>query len=255
MMKLRHRTILITGGSSGIGLELARQLLARDNTVIVTGRDSGKLRAAKESLPDVHVMQSDVSDPVAIRTLCDAVLAEFPDLDTLVNNAGVMRNVDLNLQHGLAELTQEIDTNLSGPIRMVQQLLSHLKGRPNALIVNVSSVLAFVPLPASPVYSAAKAALHAYTRSLRVQLQDTGVTVVELMPPAVDTPLFKDEFAREMEGQRLMDPATLARHAIAGIEAGKLELRPGPSNLLMMLSRLAPQFALRQMVKALQVQG
>jgi uncharacterized oxidoreductase len=134
---------------------------------------------------------------------------------------------------------------------MVQQFLPHLKRRAGALIVNVSSLLAFVPLPAAPVYSATKAALHAYTRSLRVQLAGTCVTVVELMPPGTETPLFKDSFAREMAGQTMMDVATLARRTIAGIEAGKVELRPGLSNLLMIASRLAPRFALGQLVKAM----
>lgn len=251
-MKLQKRTILITGGASGIGLELATQLLARGNVVIVTGRDPDKLQRAKQALPELHVIQSDVSDPAAIGTLERTLLARFPKLDTLVNNAGIMRNVNLNAHHELAELTREIDTNLSGPMRMVQQFLPHLKTRPGALIVNVSSALAFVPLPASPIYSATKAAVHAYTRSLRVQLSGSDVTVVELMPPGVQTALFKEEFAREMAGQQLMAPATLARKAIAGIEAGQLELRPGQSNLLMILSRIAPQFALRQLVKAMQ---
>lgn len=252
-MKLQQRTILITGGTSGIGLELARQLHQRGNTVIVTGRDQARLLAAKQALPGIHLFQSDVADPLAIAELHRTLLQQFPALDTLINNAGVMRNLDLNKPQELLGLTREIDINLNGPLRMVQQFLPHLKQRTNALIVNVSSALAFVPLPASPVYSATKAALHAYTRSLRVQLAGSGVTVVELMPPAVETPLFKEEFAQEMVGQDLMDVVKLAQKAIAGIEAGKLEIRPGMSNLLMLMSRLAPQFALRQMVKALQI--
>jgi len=247
---LNCRTILITGGASGIGLELARQLLARGNVVIITGRDAAKLQRAKQTLPEVHVLQSDVSDVHAIGELHRALLDRFPLLDTLINNAGVMRNLNLNLPHELSALTREIDINLNGPIRMVQQFLPHLKTRTGALIVNVSSALAFVPLPASPVYSATKAALHAYTRALRVQLSASSVTVVELMPPAVATPLVEEEFAQEMAGQKLMDAAVLAREAIVGIEAGKLELRPGMSNFLMIMNRLAPQFALQQMVKA-----
>jgi uncharacterized oxidoreductase len=248
-MKLNNRTILITGGSSGIGLELARQLLARGNIIIITGRDQERLDAARRTLPGVHVFKSDVSDPAAILALHDAVLAQFPALDTLINNAGIMRNLNLNQPRGLDDVAREIDINLSGPVRMVQQFLPQLKSRGNAMIVNVSSGLAFIPIPISPVYCAAKAGLHSFTQSLRVQLAGTNVTVVELAPPGVETPLFRGEFAAEMKGQKAMDVAVLAGHAIAGIEAGRLEIRPGLSNILKIMSRVAPQFMFRQMTK------
>jgi uncharacterized oxidoreductase len=132
---------------------------------------------------------------------------------------------------------------------MVQQFLPHLKTRKDALIVNVSSGLAFIPFPISPVYCATKAAIHSFTQSLRVQLAGTGVTVIELAPPAVETPLLRGEFAQEMKGQKGMDVKELARHAIAGIEANTLEIRPGLSNVLKLMSRVAPQFMLKQMVK------
>jgi uncharacterized oxidoreductase len=248
-MKLENRTILITGGTSGIGLELARQLLPRGNTIIITGRSQEKLDAAQHSLPGVHIFKSDVSDPTAISALHDQLLAQFPSLDTLINNAGIMRNLNLNQDRALDDVTREIDINLSGPVRMVQQFLPHLKTRANALIVNVSSGLAFIPMPISPVYCAAKAALHSFTKSLRVQLAGTGVTVVELAPPGVETPLFRGEFAAEMQGQKGMDVTVLAKHAIAGIEAGKLEIRPGLSNVLKIMSRVAPEFMFGQLAK------
>jgi len=234
---------------NGIGLELAKQLHQRGNTIIVTGRDQEKLDAAKRALPGVHSFKSDVSDPGAIAALRDGVLAQFPALDTLVNNAGIMRNLNLNQDHDLNDVTREIDINLSGPVRMVQQFLPHLKTRKGALIVNVSSGLAFVPFPASPVYCATKAAIHSFTQSLRVQLDGTGVTVIELAPPAVETRLLRGEFAEEMKGQKGMDVKALAERAIAGIEAGKLEIRPGLSNVLKAMSRIAPQFMLKQMAK------
>jgi uncharacterized oxidoreductase len=248
-MKLNQKTILITGGTSGIGLELARQLLQRGNTVIVTGRDQQRLDAAERALPGVHTFQSDVSDPGAIASLHDCALARFPALDTLINNAGIMRNLDMNQDRALDDVTREIEINLSGPVRMVQQFLPHLKTRKAALIVNVSSGLAFVPFPASPVYCATKAAIHSFTQSLRVQLAGTGVTVVELAPPGVETPLYRGEFAEEMRGQKGMDVTILAGQALAGIEAGDLEIRPGLSNVLKAMSRIAPQFMLGQMVK------
>ena len=248
-MKLNQRTILITGGTSGIGLELARQLIQRGNTVLVTGRDQEKLDAAKLAIPGLHTFKSDVSDPKAIALLYGSVLAQFPALDILVNNAGIMRNLNLNQGRDLEDVTREIEINLSGPVRMIQQFLPHLKTRKGALIVNVSSGLAFIPFPASPVYSATKAAIHSFTQSLRVQLDGMGVTVIELAPPGVETPLFRGEFAEEMKGQKAMDVTVLVRKAIAGIEAGKLEIRPGLSNVLKSMSRIAPQFMLKQMVK------
>lgn len=248
-MKLSSKTILITGGTSGIGRELARQLLNHGSTVIVTGRDPEKLAATERSLPGVHALRSDVSDPVAISTLHKDVLARFPALDVLVNNAGIMRNLNLNQDRGLDDVTREIETNLSGPVRMVQQFLPHLKTRKGALIVNVSSGLAFVPLAISPVYCATKAAMHSFTQSLRAQLDGTGVTVVELAPPGVETPLFRGEFAQEMKGQKAMDVAVLARRAIDGIEAGRLEIRPGQSNLLKVMGRIAPDLMFKQMVR------
>jgi uncharacterized oxidoreductase len=246
-MKLTQKTILITGGTSGIGLEMAKQLLQRSNTVIITGRDKEKLETTQRTLPGVHTFQSDVSDPKAIALLCDDVLSQFPMLDTLINNAGIMRNLNLNQNRDLNDVTREIEINLSGPVRMIQQLLPQLKTRQSALIVNVSSGIAFIPFPISPIYSATKAAIHSFTQCLRVQLEGTGVIVVELAPPGVETPLFRGEFAEETRGQKAMDVTVLVKHAIEGIEAGKLEIRPGLSNVLKAMSRIAPAFMLRQM--------
>lgn len=247
-MKLEGRTVLITGGTSGIGLEFARQLKTRQNVVIVTGTDPAKLAAAEQNL-GVHAVQSDVSDPAAIVALYDEVVSRFPKLDTLVNNAGMMRNVRVDQARRLDDITREIDVNLSGPVRMVQQFLPHLQTRRDPLIVNVSSGLAFIPYPLSPVYSATKAGLHAYTQILRIQLARAGVAVVELAPPPVETPLFRTEFAEETRGQKAMDPEVLVQHAIAGIEAGKTEIRPGLANVLKIMSRLAPGFMLQQMAR------
>jgi uncharacterized oxidoreductase len=248
-MKLIDRTVLITGGTSGIGQELAKQLLRRGNTVIVTGRDQKNLDATSRALPGVHAICSDVSDPAAVVRLYETIIKGFPTLDTLVNNAGIMRNLDLNLPRELQDVTREIEINLCGPIQMIQQFLPHLKSRTNAIIVNVSSGLAFIPLPISPVYSATKAAMHSFTQSLRVQLVGTGVTAVELAPPGTETPLFRGEFAKEMQGQKGMDVAVLVERAIIGIEAGKLEIRPGLANVLKAMSRIAPDFMLKQLAK------
>jgi uncharacterized oxidoreductase len=160
-----------------------------------------------------------------------------------------MRNIKLDREHGLSDLTTEVDGNLKGPMWMVQAFLPLLLRQEKSLIVNVSSGLAFVPFPAAPIYSASKAALHAYTQCLRAQLSDSCLSVVELAPPGTETPLFRGEFSEEMKGEQGMSVSVLVSRAIAGIEAGKLEIRPGVSNVLKIASRVAPHFMFRQMVK------
>ena len=248
-MKLNGRTILITGGTSGIGLEWATQLLARDNVVIVTGRDDKGIDAAKSRHPGLHAFKSDVGDVDEIRRLHADVTARFPQLDTLVNNAGIMRYLRLAEDRSLADITREIDIDLSGPIRMVQQFLPHFQRRSDALIVMVTSGIAFEPFSIAPVNSAAKAGLRAYTRCLRTQLADSGVSVVELAPPGTETPLMKAEFAK-MDGAKNMPVETLVRRAITGIEAGKTDIRPGLSKILSIAGRVAPDLVFNQMSKA-----
>ena len=248
-MKLSGKTVLITGGTSGIGREMAKQLLASGNTVIITGRSAQHMAETKAALPEVHAIQSDASDSEAIGALRDRLAVEFPALDVIVNNAGIMRNLKLTKDRSLTDVAQEIDINLRGPVQMVQAFLPGLLMQDSAMIVNVSSGLAFIPLPISPVYSATKAAIHAYTKSLRIQLRDTNVRVVELAPPGTETPLFRGEFEKEMKGQKAMPADVLVRKAIAGIESDKTEIRPGLSNVLYTMSRLAPSFMLRQLAK------
>lgn len=248
-MKLTGRTVLITGGSSGIGLELAGALLARGNVVIVTGRSESALEAARLRHPGLHASKSDVANENSILDLYQTLTTRFPALDILINNAGIMRALRLGDDRPLTDVTQEVDIDLSGPIRMVQQFLPHLRTRSNPMIVNVSSGLAFVPFTISPIYSAAKAGLHAYTRCLREQLRNTPVRVVEVAPPLTETPLFASEFKQHMPGQSGMPVDVLVRHIISGIEAGRDEVRPGQSNVLKIASRLAPGFIFKQLSK------
>lgn len=249
-MHLSNNTILITGGSSGIGLGLAAALAALDNTVIVTGRDPERLRRAQVKVPGLHVIQNDVTRSVA--ELHAEVTSRFPSLNVLINNAGIMRKVDLqDSRADVLELMREIDTNLTAPIRMVTQFLPHLRSRPAAAIVNVSSGLAFVPFPISPLYSATKAAVHSFTQSLRVQLQRTQIKVFELIPPGTDTPLFTGDFdAEDVAGLKPMPVETLVAHAIAGLRKDELEIRPGLSNVLRLMSRVAPGLMLNQLSKS-----
>jgi uncharacterized oxidoreductase len=245
-MQMRENTILITGGTSGIGLELAVQLSGLGNTVIITGRDPFKLDAVRREHPDLVALQSDVSNSAAIAQLHNRVTREYPKLNMLVNNAGVMRKINLQDRGAdLEDLSREIDTNLTGPVWMVKQFLAHLKAQPAAAIVNVSSGLAFVPFPICPVYSATKAGVHAFTKALRVQLKNTNVRVFELAPPSTQTPLQDVFSATDVMKSANMDVRVLAKRAIEGFGRDRLEIRPGTSNLLNWMSRIAPSFALK----------
>ena len=249
-MKLDGNTILITGGSSGIGLELARELEKRGNTVIITGRDRAKLESAQKQNPRLHVIQSDVSRVEDIEALYKQVTREFPELNVLVNNAGVMRMVNLNKQEGtLEDLTTEIDINFKGPVRLTRRFLPELKKRPTAAIINVSSGLAFVPLPISPIYCATKAALHSFSLSLRAQLANSNVKVFEIAPPATETDLLGVFEESDMEGVSVMRVDEMVRLSLKGLSENRLEIRPGQSNQLKFMSRLAPDFILSQLSK------
>ncbi len=240
-MKTTGNTILVTGGTSGIGLEIASQLQALGNTVIVTGRSAAKLDSIRASHPGLHAVQSDVSDPRSITQLHEHIAREFPSLNILINNAGIMRK--LNLQDrgaDLQDIGREIETNLLGAIRMAKQFLPTLKAQKEAAIVNVSSGLAFVPYPISPIYSAAKAGLHAFTVSLRVQLKNTAVKVIELAPPSTDTALNGAFDPSDLKGVPMLETKQVARQLIKGLAQGKREILPGFSKVFRLGGRLIP---------------
>jgi uncharacterized oxidoreductase len=246
-MKLTGRTILITGGSAGIGLAFALKFLELGNEVIVTGRRQAVLDAVKSRHPKIHTIQSDIADPKQIANLAARVKADFPTLDVLMNNAGVGIAMDLKVPASdLAALTSEIDINLGGVIRMTSALIDILTAN-RGTIINVSSGLAFVPLASNPIYSATKAAVHSYTQSLRLQLENSGVEVIELMPPAVRTDL-TDEFAEH--GISMISTEELIELSFAALRSGKEEIRPGQSQQLAFMRRLAPNFINRQLWKA-----
>ncbi|ENY80664.1 SDR family oxidoreductase [Sphingopyxis sp. MC1] len=195
-MKTTGNTILITGGGSGIGLALAQRWHDAGNVVIVTGRNSAKLDAAIAGRANMHAMPLDVTDADAIAAFAADVVQRFPDLNVLVNNAGVMMYEALDGERDLSDAEATVVTNLLGPIRLTDALIDHLVARGDGAIVNVTSGLAFVPLPKAPTYSATKAALHSYTQALRVQLAGR-VDVIELAPPAVRTELTPGQSTRD----------------------------------------------------------
>ena len=247
-MKTTKNTILITGGASGIGFELTKRFHKLGNKIIITGRDLAKLKKAQAAMPEIQIIQSDVSNPKEIAALFDKVTKEFPELNMLVNNAGIMRDINLHDADGnLEDITREIEINLEGPIRMVKKFLPHLKTKKSAAIINVTSGLAFVPLPSAPVYCATKAGLRSYTLSLRVQLKNSSVKVFELAPPATHTELLATMDQDDMKGISVMKVEDMVAVAIQAIENDQFEIRPGQSNQLKLMSRVAPDFILKQM--------
>jgi uncharacterized oxidoreductase len=189
-MKLSTNTVLVTGGGSGIGLALASRFHAAGSRVIVCGRRDARLAELRERVPGIVTRACDVADPEARRALTAWATREFPELNVLVNNAGVQRYPRLASGEGDWHATEEeIAINFEAPVHLTMLLVPHLLNRNEPVIVNITSGLAFSPLSRAPVYSATKAALHSFTLSLRHQLAATAVKVIEIAPPAVDTDL------------------------------------------------------------------
>lgn len=189
-MNFTGNTILVTGATSGIGLELAKAFRALGNRVIVAGRRQAQLDAITAEFPGIAACRLDVTDPDDIAAFSARVRQDHPALNVLVNNAGIMLAEDLtDPSRDPAVPENIITTNLLGPIRLTAALLPHLMAQPRAAILNVSSGLAFVPLAITPTYNATKAAIHSWTQSLRLQLRATATEVIEIVPPAVQTDL------------------------------------------------------------------
>jgi uncharacterized oxidoreductase len=195
-MQMTGNTILITGGGSGIGRALAEAFHALGNQVIIAGRRQQVLEEAIAANPGMKSMVFNIESADAIRSFAVQLIKEYPSLDSVIHNAGIMRPEDLKTGE-LADAEAIIATNLLGPMRLTAALLPQLLAKPRATIMTVSSGLAFVPMHLTPSYCATKAAIHSYTQSLRYQLRDTGVQVLELIPPYVQTHLMGERQAND----------------------------------------------------------
>ncbi len=194
-MKLTGNTILITGGGSGIGRAMAEEFHRRGNKVIVAGRRKGHLKAVVDANPGIEAVELDMQSAESIASVAKDVIARFPKLNVLFNNAGIMLPDDVSTEIDDAQAVSMVTTNLLGPIRLTAALVEHLKKQNQAVILNNSSILGFVPLSFTAVYSATKAAIHSYSMSLRHKLAQTSVRVQEIAPPWVRTELMGSQEA------------------------------------------------------------
>ena len=189
-MDFSNNTVLITGGASGIGLSLASHFVQRDSTVVICGRNKGKLEEAKARYPQITPYVCDVANPDERISLFKWISNEFPKVNVLVNNAGIQRRgLQLTQEQPWETLSEEIRINLEAPIHLSMLFIPQLMEQEDPVIINVTSALAFVPLAIAPIYSATKAALHSFTLALRQQLIDSPISVLEIIPPAVNTDL------------------------------------------------------------------
>ena len=204
-MQTTGNTILITGGGSGIGRSLAEAFHAQGNQVIISGRRQSALDEVVAANPGMAAFTVDMADAGSILAFAGQVTEAYPALDTVIANAGIMVNEDLVGGNYLATAEATVATNLLGPIRLTAALLPHLLARPRASVLTVSSGLAFVPMAATPTYSATKAAIHSYSQSLRHQLRNTTVEVIEIAPPYVQTYLQGEHQASDPHAMPLDD--------------------------------------------------
>lgn len=242
-MKITGNTILITGGATGIGLALARSFLEHDNEVIVCARTEENLRKTKEEHPGLHTIRCDVSKEEGRVLLHDHLVSTFPDLNVLVNNAGIQRMIDLRkgpedlLRYAEEDGGDEIDINLKAYVYLAAHFIPDLLKRREAAIVNVSSGLGFVPIASMPLYCATKAAVHSFTVSLRHQLKNGPIKVFEVIPPTVHTGLDKGARARRGQADRGIPPEEVAKAVLIGMERDELEIAVGMAQGLRQSSR------------------
>jgi uncharacterized oxidoreductase len=239
-MKTSNNTVLITGGSAGIGFEIAKLFSENGNHVIITGRNKERLEAAAARLTNVTAIPFDVTSSDDIDQLVARVQQDFPALNVLINNAGAASYYNLSQFEGTtAKAFDEMNTNYLSIVHLNEKLLPLLARQQEAAVVNVSSIVAFVPGHSLPTYSASKAALHAYTQVLRYSLaQDTNVKVFELMPPLVNT-----GFSKEIGGENGIAPSVVAQDLFDAFEQDKYEVQVGGTKDLFQLYLSSPEKA------------
>ena len=237
-MELSNNTILLTGGTSGIGLELLRQFYNLGNKIIVASSSPDKLNNLHRHYPGVSTVVCDLGDTKAVRKLLAHCLNTYPEINILINNAGIQYRYDwLEEEDGFNKIAKELRVNLSSPLYLIYGLLPQLQKQKQAAIINVSSALAFHPKKSAPVYCASKAALHNLSKSLRYQLEGSSIKVFEIIPPMVDTPMTAGR------GKGKLSPKQLADEFMRNFRRNKYESNIGKTKLLRLIGRLYPKGA------------
>ncbi len=221
-MKLSGNTILITGGTSGIGLGFAEEYSKRNNKVIICGRREDRLNDIKKKNNSIETIVCDVSISEQRESLVKEVIENFPDVNILINNAGIQLLSDL-ININLERLHLEVETNFTAPIHFTSLFVQHLKNKKDPAVINISSGLAFVPLSAVSIYCATKAAIHSITMSLRYQLKDTNIKVFEIIPPSVDTELGKERRTGKNQTHGGIPISEFINESMQAIENDKFE--------------------------------
>jgi len=237
-MKMTDNTILITGGSAGLGLSMAEELIEKGNTVIICSRSDKKLNAAKLKLSTLITYQCDISNEQSIDVLITQITEKHPTLNILINNAGIMHLHDIvNDSLPLKLQEKEIFTNFYGVIALCNKLIPLLKKHDKSAILNITSGLAYMPFMASPIYAATKAAVHSYSQSIRQSLKKTSIEVFEALPPMIDTEMSKHI---EMPGMKKISSKALSKIIIKKMGKNKKEIRPGMSAMMIRMYKLFP---------------
>lgn len=241
-MNLRSNTVLITGGSSGIGLELSKVLIQKGNTVIVCGKSKEKLLAAKKAEPNLITYQCDLANTKACEELVERIKESHPKLNVLINNAAIVNKIDFIRDENAMKLAEnEYQTNLLAPIRLIRLLYNSINSNESPAIINITTGLIYAPRVIYPFYNSSKSALHSFTQTLRLSLSMEKTEVIEVMFPAVNTPWHKGnppEIAIPVEDA--------VNKMITGLEKGKSEIRVGGAKILYLMSRIAPGFAFKK---------
>jgi uncharacterized oxidoreductase len=239
-LKLDGNTILITGGSSGIGLEMTKRL-ARENKVIICGRSLDKLEETKKEIRGIEIFQCDLSIDEERKKLITFITRKFPEMNILINNAAYsnLMNIITDSRY-LVKAEDEMKTNFTAPVSLISGLLPHLKKKENSAIINITTGLVFLPKAVEPIYCASKAALHSFTKTLRLQLKDTGIKIIEVFPPAVDTPFHHGK------APKIAIPVEHAvNELISGLKKNKNEIHIAGAKLAYFLSRFFPKLGFK----------
>jgi uncharacterized oxidoreductase len=251
-MRIFGNSVLITGAGSGIGLALAKTLARRNSRIAICGRDENKLEKARLEVPGLQTKRCNLTARKDLDELLRWALEVLPELNIVINNAGVARKTDLSQHHVDFEAAEEqLTTDLYAPIHLTLGFLPHLRRQPQAAIVNITTGLVYSPDASTPTYSAAKVGLHTWTQALRYQLQGTSVRVFEVLPPIVDTEMISG-LGIDATAVSAETPQQVAEAVLKGIADDKEEIRISPTKSLYAISRVAPKTVYRSLNQRIQ---